>query len=284
MDIQGTSGDAALPEIASFWTGAPLSFTERLCLKSFVDQGHPTTLYSYHPIEGVPEGVTCADAAAILPEPDAMVVHPRTGSPAPFADRFRYHLLRKRPGIIWADTDAYCLRPFRPRRGYFFAYCDRKDSFVANGVMALPADSPALQLLIAFTSDEDLILPWLPRTQIVEARSRARAGDPMHVTEMPWGIWGPSALTWALQQTGEIRHALPTDVLYPVLYEDRRVYFRHARQTMQHVTKRTASIHFYGRRVRTRLIDNHDDLPPANTILHRLGHRHGLLDPDPRHA
>ncbi len=154
---------AALPEIASFWTGAPLSFTERLCLKSFVDMGHPTTLYSYSTLENVPEGVRCVNAAEILPEPDKIVVHKRTGSPALFANRFRYHLLRKRPGIIWADTDAYCLRPFLPKDGYFFAYCDKRDRVIANGIMALPADSPALQLLLAFSADEHLVLPWLPR-------------------------------------------------------------------------------------------------------------------------
>jgi hypothetical protein len=282
--MAGFSKTSALPEIVSFWTGAPLSFTEQLCLKSFADMGHPTTLYSYGQIEGVPDGVATADASAILPEPDAMVVHPRTGSPAPFADRFRYHLLRKRPGVIWADTDAYCLRPFVPTDGYFLGFCDRNNRIANNGVLALPAHSPALQLLIAFTSDEDLIMPWLSKGLMDQARARADAGDPMHVTEMPWGIWGPSALSWALRQTGEIRYAQPHDALYPILFEDRRMFFRRARHIRRKLTEQTCSIHFYGRRVRSRLKSQHDDIPPTYTIMHQLGLEHGLTQPNPVYA
>ena len=35
-----------LPNIASLWIGGRLSWLEQLCLKSFADQGHRTTLYS----------------------------------------------------------------------------------------------------------------------------------------------------------------------------------------------------------------------------------------------
>ena len=268
--------DAPLAEIATFWTGAPLSYVERLCLQSFVDMGHPITLYSYEPIENVPDGVEKRDAREILPEPATYITHARTGSPAPHADRFRYHLLRKRPGVIWADTDAYCLRPFVPVDGYFVGYCNAASSLVNNGVLALPADSTALQTLLDYTADEFAILPWLPEAQLDEACRRSMSGDPMHVTEMPWGVWGPAALTWAMRRSREIRHALPPDALYPVLYEDRRRFFRRAALLRRHVSDRTASIHLYGRRVRSRLTKEHGDVPPPGTILHHLGLKHGL--------
>lgn len=268
--------DAPLPPVASFWTGAPLSFVERLCLKSFVDVGHEITLYSYEKIEGVPEGVKLANAADILPQPDTYTVHPRTGSPAPFADRFRYHLLRKRPGVIWADTDAYCLRPFTPKNGYYFSWEDDHQGSVSNGVLALPADSPALAELIAYTSDEYALLPWLPAKMLDEACRRTRDGDPMHVTEMPWAVWGPTAITHILRTTGEISHALERDVLYPVRYSDRRRFFRKARMAWEHITEDTQSIHLYGRRIRSRLAADYDGIPPRGTLLATLGERHGI--------
>ena len=53
---------AKLPEIASLWIGGQLSWLEQLCLKSFADAGHHTTLYSYEEIPNVPEGVHTAEA------------------------------------------------------------------------------------------------------------------------------------------------------------------------------------------------------------------------------
>ena len=104
-------------EIAMLWMRGSLSWLERLCVQSFLDHGHPVTLWSYDEIGGVPEGVRRADATAIL-SLDEPVVHERTGSPALHSDIFRYRLLDKRPGVIWADTDAYCLRPFETIDGH----------------------------------------------------------------------------------------------------------------------------------------------------------------------
>ena len=52
----------ALPEIASLWIGKRLSFLELLCFKSFVDQGHKLTLYTYEPLENPPDFCEIADA------------------------------------------------------------------------------------------------------------------------------------------------------------------------------------------------------------------------------
>lgn len=267
----------ALPEIVTFWTGNPFGLIERLCIQSFLDVGHPVTLYSYGPVGNVPEGVTTADANAILPEPGTVTVHARTQSPAPFADRFRYLLLRDRPGVIWADTDAYCVAPFQPRDGYFLGYCDRHSKLVNNGVLALPPDSPALAEMIAYTSNETAILPWLPRKVLDEACRRHRDGDPMHITEFPWGVWGPEGLTYTMRQSGEIDRALPPPALYPILFEDRGRFFRKASLLQEHVTDETMSIHLYGRRVRARLNEKHDGVPPPGTILEALARRHGLM-------
>jgi hypothetical protein len=263
-----------LATIAMFWDGPPLGFIERLCVQSFVDAGHPVVMFSYGGVEGLPEGVEVAPASDILPNPATMIRHERSGSPAPYSDKFRYHLLARHDGIVWADTDAYCLRPFEPQEGYFFGR--ENDNVVASGVLALPATSPTLASLIAFCADEYALPRWMRPVHQAEIERRAAAGDPMHVSEMPWGVWGPRALSYFLKDHDEFRHALPPHVLYPVSFAERRLYFRPASRTWRHVKEDTVSIHFYGRRCRARLRVVHDGVPPEGSILAELAERHGV--------
>ncbi|MEM8802720.1 MAG: hypothetical protein AAGF55_09310, partial [Pseudomonadota bacterium] len=99
-------------QIAMLWMRGSLSFLEQLCAQSFLDAGHHVVLYSYEPIGCVPDGVEMRDAAEVLPQREE-IVHGRSGSPAPHADLFRYRLLSQTDDLIWADTDAYCRKPFR---------------------------------------------------------------------------------------------------------------------------------------------------------------------------
>ena len=53
-------------QIAMLWMRGQLSFLEQLCIRSFIDAGHHVVLYSYEPVDRVPEGVECRDADLIL--------------------------------------------------------------------------------------------------------------------------------------------------------------------------------------------------------------------------
>lgn len=200
-----------------FWDGPPLGFPERLCIKSFLDIGHKVVLFSYASVEGAPQGVEHASATDILPNPDNIIRHKRTGSASIHADKFRYSLLAQNDGIIWSDTDAYCLKPFVPKDGYFLGR--EKDKVVANGVLALPAGSPTLRGLIAFCEDEYAILPWMMPRHRQEMQKLAKSGDPMHVTEMPWGAWGPKALSHFLKKMTNF--AMLWNRMYFTLYHSR---------------------------------------------------------------
>ena len=57
-------------QVAALWIGGKLSFLEELCLKSFVDAGHHTILFTYEGTENVPDGVEVRDGAEILPNPN----------------------------------------------------------------------------------------------------------------------------------------------------------------------------------------------------------------------
>ena len=143
-------------------------------------------------------------------------------------------------------------------------------------MLALPAASPTLRALIEMCEDEYAIPVWMRPRHLAEIERRAAEGDPMHVSEMPWGAWGPRALSHFLHRHDEFRHALPPHVLYPVSFADRRLYFLNARRVWQFVQEDTVSIHFYGRRCRARLARRHDGMPPPGSILAELAERHGV--------
>lgn len=259
--------------IAALWIGGDLSYLEQLCLKSFLDAGHHLTLYSYEPIGNAPDGVEHADARDILPL-TGFLRHGRTGSPALHSDLFRYHLLGKCDRTIWADTDAYCVKRFETKTGHFFAW--ESETGVNGGVLGLPKDSETLGRLLDFTSDEYAIPAWYGDKYRQELEARKAAGDPVHAGDMPWGVWGPHALTHFLKETGEIRHALPRVALYPFEYKDRRMMLRPGIDESAYVTDETCSIHFYGRRMRSRLLAVSDGVPRPRSVVGRLLRKHGI--------
>lgn len=266
------------PVIAMLWMEGPLSFLEQLCIKSFLDAGHRTLLYHYGPLENVPDGVELADANDILPRTN-FLTHERTGSPALHSDLFRYRMLAKSDNTIWADTDAYCMKPFETKTGHFYGW--ESDKHVNGGVLGLPKDSDTLQGLLAHTQDEFAIPLWYGDEYVATLEAAKTAGHPVHAGEQPWGVWGPHAVTHFLQETGEIAHALPQVGLYPVTFKDRRIMLKPNFDLSGHITKDTYSVHLYGRRMRARLVEKEGGAPHPQSLLGRLLVKHGI---DPTQA
>ncbi|MDX5350537.1 MAG: hypothetical protein LPJ95_07525 [Paracoccaceae bacterium] len=260
-------------QVAALWIGGKLSFLEELCLKSFVDAGHHTILFTYEGTENVPDGVELRDGAEIMPNPK-IIRHSRTGSPAPFADKFRYRMLAQLDRTIWADTDAYCCKPFVTSTGHFHGY--EKEGEVNNGVLGLPKDSETLRALLAFTEDEYAIPEWLPASVRQEYADAKAAGRPVSSGEMSWGIWGPQALSHFLKKTGEIRHSMPQTALYPVPYSKRGLLAQPGADLSEFITPETFSIHFYGRRMRARLSERFGGVPRPRSLIGKLLKKHGI--------
>ena len=274
---------ANLPPIGALWIGGSLTWLEQLCLKSFVDQGHPTFLYTYGEVKGVPEGVQIRDGNEILTT-DRFITHGRTGSVALFSDLFRFHLIAKDPEIIYVDTDVYSVRPFPGNESHIFGYEyyveEKKKGQVNGAILRMPQDSAALQALLEFTSNEFPIPEWLPPRHLKGIKERAAQGDPMHVSEMPWGIWGPLGVTAYLAQTGEIEHARPTDVYYPVHFADRRIFARRPMLTRKHLTDNTRCIHIWAP-IKHFCAHRFGGIPPEGSYLDERLKHHGI---DPREA
>ncbi len=264
---------SSLPTIAALWIEGPLSFLEQLCLKSFVDNGHKVILYHYGPLQNVPDGIELADATEILPQVD-FLTHERTGSPALHSDLFRYKMLAKSSNTIWADTDAYCMKPFETETGHFYGWESR--SHINGGVLGLPSDSDTLKALLDFTSDEFAIPQYYGEDYSKELEEKKQSGNPVHASEMPWGVWGPHAVTHFLHETGEAKHAFDQEVLYPFTFKDRRKMLKRNFDVSPWVTDNTVSVHLYGRRMRARLVEKEGGAPHRKSFLGSLITKHDI--------
>jgi hypothetical protein len=99
-----------------FWNGE-LTKLERMCIKSFVDNGFNVKLWSYTNLEV--EGAESCDARLILPEESLtkykqqhhsdMECDESLSSIAVFSDVFRYNVVAKFGGW-WFDCDCFCLK------------------------------------------------------------------------------------------------------------------------------------------------------------------------------
>jgi hypothetical protein len=135
LTVSRTCEGPTFPIVNALWIGQ-LSPLERLCLNSFVAQGHSVHLYTYDTIENVPPGVTLRDASKILPP--SKIFRNRLGkgkgSLAAFSDLFRYKLLLDEGGW-WVDADVFCLKPFDFAAPYVFG---AEEKPVASGIIKMP--------------------------------------------------------------------------------------------------------------------------------------------------
>lgn len=269
---------ADLPPVGALWIGGSLTWLEQLCLKSFVDQGHPTILYTYGEVGGIPEGVEVRDGREVL-DTENFFTHARTGSVALFSDLFRFHMIAQDPEIIYIDTDVYSVKPLPGDETHVFGYeffSEEKQKGQINGaVLRLPADSPALQGLLEFTKEEYPVPEWLPPRFLNDIRKRAEEGDPMHVSEMPWGIWGPIGVTAFLQASGEDAHARPTDYYYPVHFANRRAFAKRPEVVRNKLTENTRCIHIWAP-IKRFCARRHNGVPPEGSFLAQLMAQHGI--------
>ncbi|MEM9240688.1 MAG: hypothetical protein AAGB07_12000 [Pseudomonadota bacterium] len=269
---------AELPPVGALWIGGSLTWLEQVCLKSFVDQGHPTILYTYGEVKGVPEGVEIRDGRDVI-DTDNFMTHARTGSVALFSDLFRFHMIAKDPDIIYIDTDVYSVRPIPADEKYVFGYEtwseERGRGQINGAILRMPPDCPTLQGLLAFTEETHPLPEWLPRRVMGEAKKRADEGNPMSVSELPWGIWGPLGVTAYLQMTGEMKYAKPTSYYYPVHFADRRIFARRPVHTWRQTTEETRCIHIWAP-IKRFCARKCDGLPPKGSFLDELMIKHGI--------
>jgi hypothetical protein len=178
----------------SFWAGGPLSPYELLCLNSFVKCGHAFDLYAFDTDLAVPAGVQLRDARELF-GPQEFFVYEEDGfgkgSPAAFANIFRYKLLAEKGGW-WVDTDVVCQARNVPVFKEFFA---REDGVLINNAV------------LFFEAGHPLMIRCLEEA--------ARLGRTVR-----WGDSGPRLLTRILKEQARDGDALDSSVCYPLHYSE----------------------------------------------------------------
>lgn len=253
-----------LAPLIGLWIGDRLGRIERACLRSALRQGHAVALYCYGPVDGVPEEVELRDAAEIVPA--TRIIRHRSGSVSLFSNLFRYESQRRALGT-WVDCDAYFLRPLDHQGPYLFGF--EAQNMIATGVLRMPSESPLLTELIELFA-EKRVPHWLPLRSRLAASARLIATGRSGLAKMPWGVAGPKAFTALARQHGLIDNALPSDVLYPVRWQD-AAWIRNPQATLEsRITERSVSVHLWNECIKP----FKDEPPPPGSFLARL-HQEG---------
>jgi len=254
-------------QLCSLWIGKGLSYIERLSFVSMLHQGHPVALYIYSPVENVPDGVEIRDANTILPE-EAIIYDHQTRSPALFTNHFRYELQRHNAGT-WVDADLVLLAPL-PERDYLFGWESEKR--INGAVFKAPADSELLRYLLEFTQASPVIPPWWPEWKKRLQGLRAFLGWPIKHQDMPWGTFGPGAITYFVHECGLASDVLPKNVFYPIHHNNADWFFDPRVNINRYLGEDTIAVHLWNK-----LITQYKDAPaPKGSFIQEQCHRLGI--------
>ncbi|MFN3232708.1 MAG: glycosyltransferase [Alphaproteobacteria bacterium] len=238
-----------LPTIRSLWIGSSLGPLDCICLSSFVRAGHQVELFTYEDVSNIPAGVIRRDGREILPE-DRITAYSKSGSPALFANFFRFVMIA-REGGLWVDTDVFCCRPFDfSDADYVFG---REDHRVINcAVFGAPKDSD----LLAFLHENSMRPPFFPRWATPRTKTKILGGILLNkyrrFQDGPWGTFGPEMLTVGIKRFGLMNRCQPRDVFYPIGTKDTDVLFGPAEQAQAQFSPKTLGVHLWNQLIADR--------------------------------
>ncbi|MDO5705368.1 MAG: hypothetical protein Q4G49_09900, partial [Paracoccus sp. (in: a-proteobacteria)] len=242
---------ADLAPIGSLWIDGPLSWLEIASIRSFIDLGHDYVLYTYGDVPNVPEGAQVRDAREVWAN-DTIILHSKAHSPAIHADVFRAIMVRD-TGRVWVDTDIIALKPFSASLQWFIGH-ERDDRLLlGNAVMGAPEGSETIRAMVDFLTSDDPVPPWINPRQRQNLDALRDADGRLNMGDLPWGTTGPQALTHFAQETGELVHAQPTHVFFPISFRDRKLLTENANldRAMQLTSQDgTLAVHLYSRWMR----------------------------------
>lgn len=249
---------APLSTCNSMWVGAALGPLERACLRSFLAQGHPVRLWTYGPVDGVPEGVEVCAADDVVPAA-AMAPYRAVGALTVVANRFRYALQRASLGP-WVDCDVLCLRPL-PDTPFLFGRQDERR--LNTAVLRLPADHPIVGDLLAMFETPRFVPPWARWRHRVRYALGYRFRRGYGVAHFRFATTGPGAFTYYAGLRGLTGLACPEEVFYPVGVRDADALLDPRPGALRgFVTPRTLAIHLWHH-----ALAEQRDPPPAGSFV-----------------
>ncbi|HEY4976696.1 MAG TPA: hypothetical protein VII05_05025 [Gaiellaceae bacterium] len=253
--------------VFSVWVGGQPTALALASMRSFAALGHPYTLYAYEPLEGLPPGVTLADAGQILPRRAVSYLLERRAF-ALVSDLFRY--ARLRTGGLWVDTDVIALRAFDFSEDELI--CGWQDDVLINvAVLGAPAGHPVITAIhrrstTLRASREWITSDWSRRRRFQHALGVVRHGRAFSLTEAPWGTFGPDLLTKIASELGVTTETRAREVFYPIRFQDIDLLLESGQEADRAITSATYSIHLWNEVLRRRKIVE----PPPGSLLERL--------------
>jgi hypothetical protein len=242
--------DHTRPPLFTFWHGE-LSWLERCCLTSMIEQGHEVAVYSYSPeaLGTLPGGAQALDAKTVLPINMELYRILQT-RPALASDVFRYVGLAQRCGI-WIDLDVLLRKPIPWPTGQFMAAFESPHNDKVNGaVLWIDHRAELLDVLLGFIEERPILPPWFSARRKLGHKFWAAVGRPYLPEESQWGIWGPKAITHFIREFGLMDQVLPRATFYPVPHEHAEELFSTEARPWHRFTDDTVATHLWGNRLR----------------------------------
>jgi hypothetical protein len=231
-----------------FWFGEALGDLELICLLSILRQGHRVRLFSYEKLQNVPAGIENPDAREVLSR-EELIFYRANGSPALGANRFRCRLMKKGLGL-WLDTDMLLLKPIHRDDDYIFGW--QGPNLINNAVLYLPPDAKITDELLKFTSQNHPIPPFYEPAHRADLERRKAAGAPVDVRDLPWGVYGPMALTYFVLRNRLQHHARPPEIFYPVHWSAIETLFSSKENDGNLIRESTIGVHLWNTYLRAK--------------------------------
>jgi hypothetical protein len=252
-----------LRPVNMLWVGPALGRIERLSINSFLQAGHRVRLHSYDDVKNVPREVEQCDAARLMPLEETQALrHRETGSYALASDLFRYRLMQGGEGL-WSDTDVICLRPVAFDGPHIFGW---ESARLINGALLyLDKNSPMLGDLIA-SFRPNHIPPWLSLKRSLPFRIKRLMRKEFLPAELPWGTFGPRAITYMARKHGAFGEAQKRVVFYPLLLRDAERIFESGFRLPDADVKAACTIHVWNERLK----NIKESIPAQGSLLDQL--------------
>jgi hypothetical protein len=148
---------------------------------------------------------------------------------------------------IWLDTDVILLKPL-PQAAYIFGWQDERQ--ICNAVLYLPHNSSIITELCDFVSQEYPIPPFYDEATRFDLEQKSKSGHPVDVQDLPWGVYGPQALTYFVRKHNLLHFSQPTEVFYPIHCEEAHVLLSSKYEVSELIATSTVAVHLWNQRLR----------------------------------
>jgi hypothetical protein len=247
-------------QVNMLWIGDALGRIELLSIASWLAHGHAVRLHTYGSVANIPSGVEVADARMIAPyDRIAGLRHRETGSYSLAADYFRYRLQSAGMGL-WSDLDVVCLKPVQVADDCLFGLQD--DKLINCAVLYLPPGLAMTAELEGLFRD-NFIPPWTRARPARKLRLKRLFGRRVSPGDLPWGTFGPNAVTELARKHGLSARARPRHVFYPLGYEDAHRVFDPAFSLQPLLREDTLTLHLWNEMLRNL---RHTQPPPGSPL------------------